>query len=178
MKIYIIKILYIFCCFLISSCTSQKSLQFNFGKEASHEIVQKLDISISPDGHNLPNGNGHYQKGKQLYFNLCASCHGQNLEGNSFIDAPALIGGRNSLTSDKPLKTVESFWPYSTTLFDYIRRAMPFGNPILTNNEVYSLTAFILAKANIINKTDILNKKTLPKINMPNKMGFNIIEEF
>ena len=151
---------------------------YKFGQLASNDLIKQLSISIPPDGEGLPDGKGTFNKGQDIYNHKCAACHGQNLEGNPMLHGPALIGGRGSLNTSRPLKTIESYWPYPTTVFDFIRRAMPFGNPTLSDNEVYSLTKFILVKANIINKYYILDKNTLPKINMPNKKGFNIISFF
>ena len=103
----------------------------------------------------------------------CAACHGLSLEGNKVLEAPRLIGGRHSLATSRPIQTVESYWPYATTLFDYIRRAMPFGTPgSLKTNEIYSLTAYILGEAGIVQKNSDLDRNKLLKIEMPNKNGF------
>ena len=152
---------------------------FDFGQPASEQEIAALAIAIPADGRGLPAGKGDHAAGKQVYDNACAACHGADLTGVANLpDMPAgaqlrLIGGRGTLTSQKPILTVESFWPYATTLFDYVRRAMPFQAPgSLTNDEVYAVAAFILAEAKIINKATVLDAQTLPKVQMPNRDGF------
>jgi cytochrome c len=128
--------------------------------------------SIPPDGTGLPSGEGSVSQGASVYSDKCVACHGENLQGVKAIGAPALIGGRGTLAS-KPLKTVESYWPYATTLFDYIRRAMPMNAPgSLTNEQVYAVSAFILARAHIIPADAVMDARTLPKVIMPNRQGF------
>lgn len=130
-------------------------------------------FSIPPDGTGLPPGEGTSAKGKEVYAQRCAHCHGEHLEGLDEIGGPKLIGGRGTLTSNKPIKTVESYWPYSTTLFDYIWRAMPFDQPgSLTPDEVYSLSAYILSAGHVIDEKKVLDAQSLPKIVMPNAHGF------
>jgi S-disulfanyl-L-cysteine oxidoreductase SoxD len=152
---------------------------FDFGRPASEQEIAALAIAIPADGRGLPAGKGDHPAGKQVYDNACAACHGADLTGVANLpDMPAgaqlrLIGGRGTLTSQKPILTVESFWPYATTLFDYVRRAMPFQAPgSLTNDEVYAVAAFILAEAKIIDKATVLDAQTLPKVQMPNRDGF------
>src|SRR4051812_18678556 len=142
---------------------------FDFGQPASEQEIAAVAIAIPADGRGLPAGKGDHAAGKQVYDSACAACHGGDLMGVANLpDMPAgaqlrLIGGRGTLTSQKPILTVESFWPYATTLFDYVRRAMPFQAPgSLTNDEVYALSAFILAEAKIIDKGTTLNAQTLP----------------
>jgi cytochrome c5 len=152
---------------------------FNFGEPVSDRDVAAMVSAIALDGKGLPPGSGDYAKGKQVYETACAACHGADLKGVAGLpDMPAgaalrLIGGRGTLTDRQPILTVESYWPYATTLFDYTRRAMPFAAPgILTADEVYAVTAFILAEANIIDRTTVLDRQTLPKVQMPNRDGF------
>jgi cytochrome c len=152
---------------------------FNFGEPASDRDVTAMASAIAVDGKGLPPGSGDYAKGKQVYETACAACHGADLKGVAGLpDMPAgaalrLIGGRGTLTDRQPILTVESYWPYATTLFDYTRRAMPFTAPgILTEDEVYAVTAYILAEANIIDRTTVLDRQTLPKVQMPNRDGF------
>ena len=112
----------------------------------------------------------HSQKGVD-----CAVCHGEKLEGNPAkgIGGDKLIGGRGSLATKTPIKTVESYWPYATTLFDYVKRTMPFSSPgSLSDNDIYSVVAYILSEAKIIKPTDTMNATTLPKVAMPNRDGF------
>ena len=132
-------------------------------------------LSVMPDGRGLPLGRGTSAEGAELYATTCASCHGEHLEGDSQspLGGPALVGGRGSLATAAPLKTVESFWPYATTLFDYTKRAMPLTAPgSLSNDDVYSLVAFILSEAKIIPASQVIDRTTLPQIHMPNRGGF------
>jgi cytochrome c len=152
---------------------------FSFGERASEGDIAQVAIAIPADGKGLPPGSGDYAKGKQVYESACAACHGADLKGVAGLpDMPAgaalrLIGGRGTLTSQKPITTVESYWPYATTLFDYTRRAMPFTAPgTLTADEVYAVTAYVLAEANIIERSTVLDAQTLPKVQMPNRDGF------
>jgi len=108
-----------------------------------------------------------------VYLEHCAVCHGDKMQGESATGGAALVGGRSSLTSGKPLRTVESYWPYATTLFDYVRRAMPFDEPgALADDEVYALVAYILGKAKIVDHGTVLDSETLPAVEMPNRRGF------
>ena len=130
-------------------------------------------FAIAPDGQGLPPGQGRAKQGAKIYAERCAPCHGAQLQGNPDTGGEPLIGGQGSLKSAAPLYTVESYWPYATTLLDYIKRAMPFDSPgSLTDNEVYDLVAFILSKARIIKPDQPVNSVTLPKISMPNRNGF------
>jgi cytochrome c len=139
-------------------------------------------VSIPPTGAGLPPGSGTPSQGAAVYAHACAACHGETLQGQKTIGAPALIGGRGTLNrvpqlgtppSNLPVKTVESYWPYATTLFDYVKRAMPMNAPgSLTDDQVYAVSAFILARANIVSQDVVLNAATLPSIQMPNRRGF------
>ena len=156
--------------------------------EIQNRIIAQ-DISISPSSVNLPSGNGTVEMGKKVYQAKCLSCHGtegkaeeldqeiESLRGNQnsikIIAFESLSGGLGSLNSEMPIKSVGSFWQHSTTLFDYIRRAMPYFEPqSLTNDEAYAVTAYVLFINNIITKDQNINADTLQKINMPNKAGF------
>jgi S-disulfanyl-L-cysteine oxidoreductase SoxD len=152
---------------------------FDFGHPASALDIAAVAIAIPPDGKGLPSGKGDYAAGKAVYENACSACHGKDLKGVAGLrDMPAgaalrLVGGRGTLTTKDPVMTVESYWPYATTLFDYIRRAMPFTSPgSLTPDEVYAVSAYILAEANIIDKATVLDARTLPDVRMPNRDGF------
>jgi cytochrome c len=126
---------------------------------------------VFPDGTGLPDGNGTAITGTAIYAAHCAACHGD--KGQGLADFPALVGGRGSLTTSKPILTVGSYWPYATTIFDYIRRAMPYQSAgELSADDVYALTAWILAQNEIIETSAVVDRKTLPKIEMPNKDGF------
>src|SRR5262245_4032235 len=141
--------------------------KFEFGQPASEQEIAAVAIAIPADGKGLPSGQGDYARGKQVYEAACAACHGADLMGVANIpNMPAgaelrLIGGRGTLTSQKAVATVESYWPYATTLFDYIRRAMPFMAPgSLSADEVYAVCAYILGEAKIIDKTAVLDAQT------------------
>jgi len=153
--------------------------KFEFGQPASEQEIAAIAIAIPVDGKGLPAGRGDYARGKQIYETACAACHGGDLAGVANIpNMPAgaslrLIGGRGTLTSPKAVATVESYWPYATTLFDYIRRAMPFTAPgSLSADEVYAVCAYILGEAKIIDKATVLDAQSLPRVQMPNRDGF------
>lgn len=159
---------------LISACSTQeKKLAYQgpkLGQQASVNDIKRFDISVGPDGVNLPKGTGTAKSGELVYNNKCQSCHGEKGQGKP---ADALIGGINSLAGNKPIRTVGSFWPYATTLFDYTRRAMPLNSPkSLTNEEVYAVSAYILFLNGIVTEEFEVNEKTLASIQMPNRNGF------
>jgi S-disulfanyl-L-cysteine oxidoreductase SoxD len=142
----------------------------NLGRIASAAEIATIDISIPPSGAGLPPGRGTARAGAAVYAAKCAACHGAKGEGKP---ADALVGGIGSLASKSPVRTVGSFWPYATTLFDYTRRSMPINAPMsLSNDEVYALTAHMLALNGIIGEDVELNAQSLPKIPMPNRNGF------
>jgi cytochrome c len=146
----------------------------NVGRTPTKEEIQAWDISVGPDGKGLPPGNGTAKEGAPIFAAKCAVCHGPNGEGAKI--GPRLMGGKadlETLTTLKPVRTVGGYWPYATTIWDYINRAMPRNQSgTLTANEVYALTAFILAKSDIIKEDEVLDAKTLPKVQMPNRNGF------
>ena len=143
----------------------------NLGKVITPEEVAPWDISVSPDGAGLPPGSGTPRLGEAVYASKCLACHGEKGAGKP---NDALVGGIGSLAGDKPaLKTVGSFWPYATTIFDYVRRAMPYNeSKTLTNDELYAVAAYILQLNGIIGENDTMNAQTLPKVRMPNRDGF------
>jgi len=155
---------------LLLVCMPAHPAKFGVGQEPSEALLQAWDIDISPSGAGLPAGSGEVTLGRTLYAQLCAACHGSSGEGGPM---DRLVGGMGTLSGDKPVKTVGSFWPYATTLFDYIRRAMPFNAPqSLTNDQVYALTAYVLYLNGILGETDVLDARTLPMVLMPNRNGF------
>lgn len=160
---------------IVTAANAQSAApHFGFGATVTEADVAKY-FSIQPDGRTLPAGSGKATDGAKIYAENCAACHGEKLEGNPAkgIGGDKLIGGRGSLATKTPVKTVESYWPYSTTLFDYVKRAMPFSAPgSLSDNDVYAVVAYILSEAKIIKPTDVMDAKTLPKVAMPNKDGF------
>ena len=148
---------------------------YGFGAPPSAEEIAAVDIDAMPDGRGLPPGSGTYQDGREIFMAQCAACHGEDLQGipDVGIGGDRLIGGRGSLASDSPAKTVESYWPHATTVFDYVKRAMPFHAPgSLSDDEVYAVTAFILGETDIIGRDDVVNAETLPQVQMPNRDGF------
>ena len=143
---------------------------YGFGHPASPEEIAGWDIDIAPDGTGLPPGSGTVAQGKALYDRLGATCHGANGEGGT---APALVGGIGSLNTDTPVKTVGSYWPYATTLYDYIHRAMPADAPqSLQPDEVYALCAYLLYLNGIVPADAVLDAQSLPQVVMPNHAGF------
>jgi S-disulfanyl-L-cysteine oxidoreductase SoxD len=146
----------------------------NVGRTPTKQEVEAWDISVGPDGKGLPEGHGTAKEGAPIFAAKCAVCHGAEGEGGKI--GPRVVGGiadTETLTTLKPVRTVGGYWPYATSVWDFIRRAMPRDQSgTLTPNEVYSLTAFILAKSKIIQEDDVLDQKTLPKVQMPNHNGF------
>jgi S-disulfanyl-L-cysteine oxidoreductase SoxD len=141
----------------------------DLGQPVTPAEIAAWDISVLPDGGGLPPGGGTPAQGAKIYAQKCAACHGEN--GRGGINA-ALVGG-GPLDRIEAVKTIANFWPYATTVFDYIRRAMPWPQPrSLTDNEVYALTAYILAENKLITQDDSMNSDTLPKVRMPNRDGF------
>jgi len=141
------------------------------GKPISAAELATWDINVLPDGSGLPPGSGTPVEGARVYAAKCAVCHGQEAKGG----ANARLVGGEPIKNMESEKTIANFWPYSTTLFDYIRRAMPYRQPrSLTNEEVYALTAYILSLNKIIGENDAMNAQTLPKVRMPNRDGFII----
>jgi mono/diheme cytochrome c family protein len=141
------------------------------GRPATLEEIAVWDISIGPDGAGLPPGIGTPQQGETVYTAKCLPCHGEKGSGKP---NDQLVGGLGALTGDQtPVKTVGSFWPYATTLFDYVRRAMPFNAPrSLSNAEAYAVCAYILQLNGIIAESTAMNAQTLAKVQMPNRDGF------
>jgi len=146
----------------------------NVGRTPTKQEIEAWDISVGPDGKGLPAGQGTAKDGAPIFAAKCAVCHGP--EGQGAKIGPRVVGGiadTETLTTLHPVRTVGGYWPYATSVWDFIRRAMPRDESgTLTPNEVYALTAFILAKSNIIKEDDVLDAKTLPKVQMPNRNGF------
>src|SRR6266478_8253486 len=141
-----------------------------FGAAVSAEEVARWDISIPPSGVGLPKGGGSARQGLQVYEQKCMACHGAKGAGKP---ADALAGGVGSLATKTPMRTVGSYWPYSTTLFDYVRRAMPLNNPLsLSDDEVYAVSAYVLFLNGIIAEDAVMNAQSLPQVKMPNRDGF------
>ena len=140
------------------------------GRAATAEEVRNLGAAIAPDGGGLPEGSGTVATGREVFAARCAKCHGDKAQGDV---GPALVGGRGTLATQRPVKTVGSFWPYATTVWDYINRAMPFDEPgLLKPPDVYAVTAYILNINGVIPEDGVMDAKTLPKVRMPNRDGF------
>lgn len=142
----------------------------NLGEPIDEADIAAWDIDILPDGTGLPRGSGTAAEGEPIYALKCAVCHGVTGEGGISL---ALVGGEPLTNGIDTAKTIANFWPYATTLFDYTRRAMPWLQPrTLTDDEVYALSAYMLALNNIIDEDDVMNAETLPQVQMPNRDGF------
>jgi len=141
----------------------------NLGQPLTHADLAAWELHVYPNGKGLPPGSGTMAQGAPIFAQKCAMCHGE--AGKGGVNA-ALVGAPPIKSIDAP-KTIANFWPYATTVFDYIRRAMPWTQPrSLTNDEVYALTAYILAMNKIIGEQEVMNAQTLPKVRMPNRDGF------
>jgi len=149
---------------------AEEPAQYGFGRPANEADIKAWNIDIDPNGAGLPPGRGTVQQGAALYANKCAACHGPS--GTEGPQIP-LVGGQGSLTTNKPVKTIGSYWPYATTLYDYIHRAMPITAPqSLTPDEVYALVAWLLHQNGIIPGDAVMDASTLPAVRMPNRNGF------
>jgi cytochrome c len=149
--------------------------KYQLAEKISTEAIELWNISIFPDGKNLPEGKGDYKTGKVIYDNQCMACHGENGKGGIKLDPyrnpiETLVKSKNdSLIGEKPKKNIGTFWQYAPSLFDYMRRTMPYQSPkSLSADELYALTAYLLAENGIISKELVVNKDNLAKIKMPN----------
>ena len=155
---------------------SSSALAYEFGRTATPEEMKLWDIDVRPDGKGLPDGSGTVGHGKEVYAENCAACHGDNGQGGI---KDRLVGGQGTLASDNPIRTVGSFWPYATTLFDYIHRAMPYQAPgSLSVDDTYAVTAYLLNLNGILPDDAKLDQVSLPKVQMPNRDGFIPEPEF
>jgi cytochrome c len=143
---------------------------YGLGRAASPDEIRKYDQFITPSGAGLPPGSGTAERGKAVYAAQCARCHGATgREGPEDV----IVGGLGSLGTPKPLKTVGSYWPYATTLWDYVNRAMPFDRPgMLPPDDVYAVVAYVLQLNGIVSAGDVIDATTLPQVKMPNRNGF------
>ena len=144
----------------------------HLGKPLDEAAIANWDISILPDGTGSPKGSGNSAQGSAIFAEKCSACHGDNARGGA---AAALVDDRKLAGISASQKTIKNFWPYATTIFDFIRRAMPFTAPrSLSDDEVYALTAYILAENKLIDANATMNAETLPKVKMPNRDNFII----
>lgn len=156
---------------LVAGSAQADGHKYNFGAPASAEEIAGWDIDIRPDGMGLPVGSGNAIDGEEEYEVQCAACHGVFGEGEGRW--PVLVGGEGTLADERPVKTVGSYWPYASTLFDYIRRAMPFTAPLsLSDQQVYDITAYVLYMNEIIEEDFELSNENLASVKMPNEANF------
>ncbi len=143
---------------------------YGLGRTPTPAEIAAWDIAIGPPGAELPPGNGTAEAGAELFAQECAMCHGATgREGPEAV----LVGGQQTLATDEPIRTIGSYWPYATTIFDYVSRAMPLQAPgSLTPDEVYALTAYLLHANGIIERTTRVDAVSLPQVTMPNQRGF------
>lgn len=153
-----------------SSASAEEARRFHLGQVVTESELSPWNIDIAIDGTGIPDGRGSVQQGKTLYESKCLQCHGANGQGQPM---DRLAGGQGTLDSNAPVKTIGSYWPYATTVFDYVRRAMPLDKPqSLSPNEVYALTAYLLHLNGIVEANAVMDARTLPKVRMPNVDAF------
>lgn len=150
--------------------SAENESPYGLGRSATEKEIRHWNIDVAPSGEGLPPGRGTVKQGAQIYARSCAHCHGASgVEGPS----PPLVGGHNTLRTANPMKTIGSYWPYATTLYDYVYRAMPFSAPqSLTPDEVYSLVAWLLYRNGIVDESTVMDAHSLPAVRMPNRAGF------
>jgi S-disulfanyl-L-cysteine oxidoreductase SoxD len=149
---------------------AQAEERFHVGRAATPAEIKGWDIDIGPDGSNLPPGSGSVERGRVVFSEQCAACHGADGQGGV---GDRLVGGQGTLASAKPVRTVGSYWPYAPTLFDYIRRAMPQNAPqSLSDQDVYAVSAYILNLNGLVPADAVLDAKTLAAVKMPNRDRF------
>ena len=151
--------------------------RLHIGTAVTSEVFASWNITVFRDGAGLPPGSGNAVAGEKTFELHCARCHGplgtRYIGGNQHRNYPSLWGGKGTLNTGEPVQTIGSYWPYATSVFDYIQRAMPFWNPkTMSDNDIYGLTAYLLFRNEIIDKETIIDKNVLHRINMPNRYGF------
>jgi len=157
--------------FACAATLAAQSPRFGVGRPPTPDEVRGLGAAIAPDGDGLPAGAGTVAEGRTVFAARCASCHGPNGEGGGV--GAVLVGGQGTLATARPLKTVGSFWPQATTVWDYVNRAMPFDQPgLLKPDEVYAVVAYVLNLNGIVGADAVMNARTLPAVKMPNRDGF------
>ncbi|MEO6986539.1 MAG: cytochrome c [Paralcaligenes sp.] len=157
-------------CGTLAGTPAQAGGKYNIGTPATAQQIAGWNIDVFPDGHNLPAGAGTVLQGRAIYVAQCASCHGAQGQGGI---GDKLAGGVGTLASKKPVRTVGSYWPYATTLYDYIRRSMPLTAPqTLSNDQVYAVTGYVLYLNSLVAEDASIDGKTLVQLKMPNRHGF------
>ncbi len=156
---------------VIGSVTPALAGNFNLGRDATADEIAAWDIDVRPDGAGLPQGKGTVEQGEEIFAEQCAACHGDFGEG---VDRwPVLAGGQDTLKSDRPVKTIGSYWPFASTVFDYINRAMPFGNAqSLEPDQVYAIMAYLLFMNDLVESDFELSKENFTSIKLPNEANF------
>jgi cytochrome c len=153
-----------------TSLPADAQRRFGFGTPATGAEIRGWDIDVSPDGSGLPEGRGSAREGAAVFADHCAACHGERGQGGQM---DRLVGGQGSLTAARPIRTIGSFWPYATTIYDYVNRAMPFAAPqSLTPDQVYAVTAYLLHLNGIVPEDAVMDARSLPAVRMPNAGGF------
>jgi S-disulfanyl-L-cysteine oxidoreductase SoxD len=156
--------------FLSGVALVAQSPSYHVGRVPTDDDTRALGVMVAPDGRGLPAGSGTAVQGKAVFAARCASCHGAKGEGG---DGPALVGGKGTLATAAPKRTVGSYWPYATTVWDYVNRAMPFNQPgTLSYDEVYAVSAYVLFLNEIVGETQVIDAHSLPLVRMPNRDGF------
>ena len=156
---------------LATGVVTAQADELKLGRPATAEETAAWDIDVRPDGKGLPDGQGDVTTGEQVFAERCASCHGDFAEG---VDRwPVLAGGFQTLRSDRPVKTIGSYWPYLSTVWDYVNRAMPFGDAqSLTPDEVYAITAYLLYANDLVDDEFVLSKDNFTEVRLPNEANF------
>ena len=155
---------------LLAAMDAHAQTPYGIGRPATPQEIAGWNIDIGRDGSSLPPGSGTVSHGRDVFDQQCASCHGEKGEGGL---GDRLVGGQGTLATSKPIRTVGSYWPYATTLFDYIRRAMPQNAPqSLSNDDVYAVSAYILSLNGLLPSDAVLDAKSLAAIKMPNRDNF------
>jgi len=155
---------------VVPSAAQAPDGRYGLGQAATAAQIKSWDVDVAPDGRNLPTGRATIAQGRALYAERCAGCHGERGEGGL---GDRLVGGRGTLATPNPVKTVGSYWPYATTLFDYVRRAMPLTAPqSLSDEEVYATAGYVLFLNGLVDETAVIDASLLTKLKMPNRDGF------
>ena len=156
--------------FTLGAAAAMGDERYGIGRPATPQEIAGWDIDVSPDGAGLPPGRGGVREGEAIFAEKCAACHGAHGEGKPM---DRLVGGFGTVFDARPQKTIGSFWPYATTLFDFVRRAMPLDAPqSLTPDQVYAVSAYLLYLNRLIPEDTLLDAASLPKIKMPNSDNF------
>jgi cytochrome c len=165
------RLLILFVSIVIGAAFAAQPAPLGIGRNAESVEIAQRSISVAPNGQGLPPGSGSVVAGRKVYAEQCASCHGDKGQGNEQF--PRLVGGQGTLATGNPVQTIGSFWPYATTVWDYIYRAMPYQDAgSMKTDDVYAVTAYLLYENGIVDERTVLNRDSLPRIKMPNRDGF------